>query len=106
MNQNWSNEGGWGHDAKHGNNQNQGFQQSAKLSPPFNPNQDLTIISALNQNLVLDISQNPQSMNKLILWKKHGMNNQKFRIAEKDGKYMFLNYSGGVLAVSNSSSND
>ena len=107
MNQNWSNQGGWGHDAKHGNNQNQGFQQlSERLSPPFSPNQDLTIISALNQSLVLDVSQNPDTMNKLILWKRHGMNGQRFRIAEKDGKYMLMNFYGGALSVVNNSSKD
>lgn len=107
MNQNWSNQGGWGHDAKHGNTQNQGFQQqSEKLSPPFNPEQDLTIISALNKNLVLDVSQNYDTMNKLMLWKRHGMNGQRFRIIEKDGKYMLMNFYGGAVSVLNNSSKD
>ena len=97
--QGWSNQG----QGNQGFQSNQGFtaQQgsSGYLSPPFNPNQDVCFISALDPNLVLDVSQDHETKNKLILWKKHGMKNQRFRISEQNGKYVILNFSGGVLGV-------
>ena len=60
----------------------------------------------MNSNLALDVSQDPSTKNKLILWKKHGMKNQRFRISEQNGKLVLMNFSGGVIGVPNNSSKD
>ena len=60
----------------------------------------------MNPNLALDVSQDPTTKNKLILWKKHGMKNQRFRISEQNGKLVLMNFNGGVIGVPNSSNKD
>ena len=93
---------GWGHQ------QNVGYISPKDVpvegNQQFNPNQDVTIVSALDQNLVLDVSQDSATKNKLILWKKHGTKNQRFRVSNQNGKFVLMNFSGGVVGVPNSSS--
>ena len=100
--QGWQNQNqGWGHQQNVGHIQS-GSETSGNLSPPFNPNQDVAIVSAMDPNMVLDVS----SENKLIIWKKHGMKNQRWRISQQNGKYALFNFSGGIAGVPNNSKDD
>ena len=38
----------------------------------FNPHQDYIITSALDRNLALDISQDPNNEGQMIIWDRHG----------------------------------
>jgi hypothetical protein len=53
--------------------------------------------------MALDVSQDPQTKNKMLLWSKHQQKNQLFRIKEQDGKYLILSSSGATLEVPNNS---
>jgi hypothetical protein len=62
------------------------------------------IVSGLNQDLALDVSDDHMTRGKVIIWKKHGMKNQRFRISEQGGKLILFNFGGGVLGVEGGSS--
>ena len=55
--------------------------------------------------MVLDISQSDQNYGQLIIWKKHGKRNQRFKIVQQyNGKYLLVSCSGmSLLSVSNNS---
>ena len=106
---------GWGNQPNQGFQQNQGFGQqhqgtfgttSNTSSGLFNPNQDYQIVTALDNDRVLDISQaNNASKFQVILWSKNGDKNQRFRFREVGGgKYMIVSGTGAVLEVPNNSS--
>lgn len=63
------------------------------------------IVSALDQNKALDVSQsNNSSKFDLILWDKKGSNNQKFRIQPvAGGRYQIISLVGGTVEVPNGS---
>lgn len=63
------------------------------------------IISALDQNKALDVSQsNNSSKFDLILWDKKGSNNQKFRFQQvAGGRYQIISVAGGTVEVPNGS---
>lgn len=100
---------GWGHQQNLGfinpgqNKQNQGYNTD-QPNPLFSPNQDYVIVSGLNQDLALDVSDDHMTRGKAIIWKKHGMKNQRFRISEQGGKFILFNFGGGVLGVEGGSS--
>ena len=48
---------------------------------------EYVITTALDDNMALDISQDPKTKGKMILWKKHGETNQKFKIMQGQGKF-------------------
>jgi hypothetical protein len=85
---------GWGNQP--GYNQNQGYQPQAL----FNPNQDYIILSALNKGKALDVSQGQKDRNKILLWSKHGNQNQRYKIKlSNNGRYQIYSNAGGVLQV-------
>lgn len=50
--------------------------------------------------MALDISQNPSNRGMMILWKKHGENNQRFRIKEyNNGTYLIMSLNGHTVEV-------
>lgn len=94
-----------------GFNQGQGLNQGGiggGISGLFNQNQDYQIITALDDDLVLDISQGKDaSRMQAILWKINKKKNQVFRFREVGGgRYQIISGIGAALHVpSNSSSN-
>lgn len=107
---NQGNQQGWGNQGQQGN---QGFNQGNKqggigggISGFFNPNVDYQIISALDDDLVLDISQGKDSSRSLaILWLINKKKNQVFRFREAgNGRYQIINGMGAALHVPNNSS--
>ena len=53
----------------------------------FDENADYMILSALDKNVAMDVSQDEHNRNKLIIWQKHGLPNQRFKIKYYSGKY-------------------
>ena len=53
----------------------------------FSSHMEYVITTALDDNMALDISQDPKTKGKMILWKKHGETNQKFKIMQGQGKF-------------------
>jgi len=124
--QGWGNQGqqqqGWGQQGQQGQGWgqqgqqqqgNQGFNQGNKqggigggISGFFNANVDYQIISALDDDLVLDISQGKDSSrSQAILWKINKKKNQVFRFREAGtGRYQIINGMGAALHVPNNSS--
>lgn len=47
--------------------------------------------------MALDVSQDPQTMNKMILWTKHGQKNQRYKITQQNYKYIITSGNGAVL---------
>ena len=47
--------------------------------------------------MALDVIDKKQ--NKLILRERNGQNNQQFRIANQNGKFMILNFLGGTVEI-------
>lgn len=63
--------------------------QTAK--PLFEPGKTYNIVTALNNTMVMDVSQENMSQNRLLLWKANGQANQKFVIRQADGgKYQIF----------------
>jgi len=107
--QGWGQQGqqGWGQQGQNQGfgqqGQNQGFGQQTNQASLFNPNQDYSIFTALDDDKVADVSQgNDNTRFKLILWHKSGDKNQRFRFrAVGNGKYQILSNAGGALQVPN-----
>lgn len=60
----------------------------------------------LDRDMCIDVSQDPQSVGQLIIWKKHGKKNQRFRIVESNGRYHIISSSTlHVISVNNNSPN-
>ena len=53
----------------------------------FDEDADYMILSALDPNVAMDVSQGEHNRNKLIIWQKHGGFNQRFKIKFYSGKY-------------------
>jgi hypothetical protein len=86
----WGQQQGWGQ-------QGQGFNQGQNL---FNPNSTYMIVTALDQNKVLDVSQNQDNNSKLkmIIYDKKGSPNQKYRFQSVgNGKYRIISLVGGTV---------
>ena len=88
-----------------GQQQQQGWgnQYNSNL---FNPNQNYQIVTALDDDRVLDISQaNNATKFQTILWSKNGDPNQVFRFRQvANGKYAITCGTGATLQVPNNSS--
>ena len=101
-------QGGWGQGGQQQGGWGQGgqqHQQGNQGSSLFNANRDYIITTALSDNLALDVSGNPQSKGKMIIWKKHGENNQLFRIRHSGGnKYQIISKLGTAVEVPGGSS--
>lgn len=72
----------------------------------FNAHQDYIITSAVNHSMALDVSQGHQNKHKMILWNKHGNQNQRWKIKEMNGKFILMSGAGGVLEVPQGSQNN
>lgn len=58
----------------------------------------------MNEDLVLDVSGNPQDKGKVIIWKKHGKNNQRFRFRHQNGRYQIISKTGFAVEIPGNSS--
>jgi hypothetical protein len=89
---------GWGNQPppqQQGWGGNQGFNQPSL----FNANQDYVIVSGINKNKALDVSQGSDK-GKCLIWSKHGKQNQRYRIRPVgNGRYQIQSNAGGVLQV-------
>lgn len=74
--------------------------------PLFNPHQDHVILSKCNPNMALDCSKDPEDKHKLILWNKHGKNNQRFKFPYHNGKYMIVSQDHGQVVEVPKDSNE
>jgi hypothetical protein len=74
-----------------------GFNQPQSL---FNPNQDYIILTALNKNRALDVSQG-HDKGSCLIWDKHGNPNQRYRLRAAGNRYQICPNSGGQLQVPN-----
>ena len=54
--------------------------------------------------MALDVSNDSKTKGKLIIWKKHGENNQRFRFREKNGTYQIISNLGATVEVPGNSS--
>lgn len=55
---------------------------------------------------MLDVSGQPEKNNQLIIWKKHGRKNQKWRIVQHNGRYHIISsMNNEMLSSSNNSGN-
>lgn len=54
--------------------------------------------------MVLDVSQDAKNNGQLILWKKHGKKNQKFRIVQGYGGYHIINSATNNIITPNNNS--
>ena len=54
--------------------------------------------------MALDVSGNKADNNKLIIWKKHGKDNQCFKIKHQNGKYQLISKKGKAVEVVGGSS--
>ena len=88
--QQWGNQGGWNQQ------QGQGWGNQQDL---FNPNMEYVITSAMNRDMALDVSQDPEEMGKMILWSKHGEKNQRFRIRSQNGRHVIFSSLGATIEV-------
>lgn len=77
---------------------NQGFQpthnSNAITVPHFDhhPNREYIICSGLGHDLVLDVSGDSHQMNgNLIVWRRHGKKNQRFKVVQDKNHYGFYN---------------
>lgn len=85
----------------------QGFNANPFHQTLFNPNQEYIIESGLGHDMVLDISQDKKNLGQLIIWKKHGKKNQRFRIVEQNGRYQLLScFDMQTVSVQNNGKND
>lgn len=76
---------GWGQQPQ----QNQGWGQGGGMGGSlFQDYVNYTITTALDKNMVLDVSGDPKTKGSMIIWKKHGEENQRFRIKNVNGKYL------------------
>ena len=85
QNQGWGQQGqnqGWGQQG-----QQHGQQHGEQQASLFSPHQEYIILTALNEGMALDVSGDPKSKGKMILWKKHGEKNQRFKIKQGTGAY-------------------
>lgn len=73
--------------------------------PLFEPGKTYNIVTALSSTMVMDVSQENMSQNRLLLWKANGQANQKFVIRPAaDGKYqIFCENLGLALGVESGS---
>ena len=102
--QGWNQQGqqgqqSWGQQGQQGWGGNQG------ASSLFAPGLDYIITSALDNSKALDVSLGTdKSKYHLLLWSRHGNNNQRFKIREVGGgKYQILSNLGGTVEVPNGS---
>ena len=103
--QGWQQQQGWGQGGQQQQNWGQGGQGGSNTNSLFNPNRDYLIITALSDKLALDVSGNPQSKGKMIIWKKHGENNQLFRFRHQGGnRYQIISKMGTAVEVPGNSS--
>lgn len=66
----------------------------------FQPGIDYMIFTALNEGFAMDISQSPLEKGKIIIYEKHGKENQRFRLRQvQGGKYQILTKTGKCLEV-------
>lgn len=105
-------QGGWGQQGQQGQQgswgqqgQQQGNWGQQVQGGAFNPNQDYLILTALDPNKALDVSQgNNSSKFKMLIWTKHGQKNQRFRFRQVgNGTYQILSLLGGTVEVPNGS---
>ena len=83
---------GWG--GQQGFNPQQQQQQQQPVTSLFDQNRDYMIFTALDDDYALDVSQGSDSSKyKMILWKKHGEKNQRFRIKPVPGTSKYQIYS-------------
>lgn len=84
--------------------QNQGFSQGTG-GGMFDQNRDYFIMTAVDDDMHLDVSQaNDSTKFKLIIWKKNGDKNQRFRFREVGGgKYQIFSGIGATVEVPNNS---
>lgn len=47
--------------------------------------------------MVLEVSQNAASLNRIVLWKKNGNPLQKFKLRESNNRYFISNATAGVM---------
>lgn len=47
----------------------------------------------------LDVSGNPSENKKLLVWEKHGKDNQLFRIRNVNGRYQIISKAGNAVEV-------
>lgn len=103
------NQGGQGFN-QNPQNFNQGFNQGTTggISGLFNPNQDYQIISALDDDRVIDISQGDNAAkSQAILWEINKKKNQVFRFREvQSGRYQIISQMGTVLSVPGNNPSD
>jgi|694.fasta_scaffold92519_1 hypothetical protein len=97
-NQGWGGQQGTGNQGFGGqqgfNPQQQQQQQQQPVTSLFDQNRDYMIFTALDDDYALDVSQgNDSSKYKIILWKKHGEKNQRFRIKPVAGTSKYQIYS-------------
>jgi hypothetical protein len=71
----------------------------------FQHDKDYIITCAAKKNMALDVSQG-KDKGEMLLWKKHGKQNQKWRIREFAGRFEIISQVGGVLEVPNASTNN
>lgn len=58
------------------------------------------IVSSMDSNMVIDISQNPKQVNKAIIYKWHGGPNQKFAIRSVgSGKYAIFSAKNNLVLM-------
>ena len=80
------------------------FGGKKKYKSLFDSTKEYVITSELNHHMALDISQNPSNMGQMILWKRHGEKNQRFRIKEyNNGTYLITSLTGHTVEVPKSS---
>ena len=75
----------------------------------FDSNRDYMFFTALDDDMALDVSQgNDSSKFKMLLWKKHGEKNQRFRIKPVAGtnKYQIFSNLGATVEVPNNSTSN
>ena len=100
--QGWGNQGpqqGWGgNQGQQGGWGNQG-QQWGNQQDYFNSNMEYVITSAMNREMALDVSQDPDTFGKVILWTKHGEKNQRFRLRNHNGRHVIFSSLGATMEV-------
>lgn len=76
----------------------------------LHPNQEYMFLSGLGHDLVLDVSGDPKAAHQVIVWKKHGQKNQKFRVQpDKNhaGYYHICSVgNNNIISSSNNSKNN
>ena len=77
---------------------NYGNAKKKKEQYLFDFSKEYMILSGLNPNMALDVSQGSSNKNMMIIWEKHGKNNQRFKFKGHQGQYqIYSEKNGGTM---------